>query len=146
MGLMQEIGQGPVGLDTCVFIYFMEEHPRYLPLVEPVFEAIDGGLLKGVTSSLTLLETMVLPLRSGDRRLARQYEHLLTHSRGLHLMELNLPVLRAAAELRAASGIKTPDALQVAAAREARCSSFLTNDRELGRLPGLKILELDAFR
>jgi len=143
---MQEIGQGPVGLDTCVFIYFMEEHPRYLPLVEPVFEAIDGGLLKGATSSLTLLETLVLPLRSGDGQLARQYELLLTRSRGLRMMELSLPVLRIAAELRAASGIKTPDALQVAAAREARCSSFLTNDRKLGSLPGLKIIELDSFK
>lgn len=47
------------------FIYFIEEHPIYLPLVEPLFEAIDAGELEAVTSSLTLLEVLVIPFRFG---------------------------------------------------------------------------------
>ncbi len=31
----------PVALDTSVFFYFMEEHPRFLPLLEPLFRAND---------------------------------------------------------------------------------------------------------
>jgi len=37
MGLMADVGRGPVGVDTAIFIYFIEEHPRFLPLVEPLF-------------------------------------------------------------------------------------------------------------
>ena len=29
MGLMNDIGRGPVGVDTVIFIYFIEEHPRF---------------------------------------------------------------------------------------------------------------------
>jgi predicted nucleic acid-binding protein len=58
--LITALGRGPVGLDTAIFIYYIEEHPRYLPLVEPVFAGIDEGRRDGVTSALTLLETLVI--------------------------------------------------------------------------------------
>jgi hypothetical protein len=32
-----------VGLDTAPLIYYIEKHPRYLPLLQPFFEAVDGG-------------------------------------------------------------------------------------------------------
>jgi hypothetical protein len=31
VGLTDDIDGGPVGLDTAVFIYFIEEHPDFLP-------------------------------------------------------------------------------------------------------------------
>jgi len=58
---MEDIGRGPVGLDTAVFIHFVEEHATFLPLVEPVFAAIETGAVAGVTSALRLLETLVVP-------------------------------------------------------------------------------------
>ena len=84
MEVIEEIGRGPVGLDTVVFIYFIEEHPRHLPLIEPLFTAIDAGTLEGVTSSLTLLETLVVPYRVGNVPLAERYEALLTKSGHSH--------------------------------------------------------------
>ncbi len=60
MGLIEDIGSGPVGLDTVAFIYLIEEHPRFLPVVELLFTVIDEGALQGVTSALTLLETLVV--------------------------------------------------------------------------------------
>ena len=35
MGVMEDIGGGPVGLDTAVFIYFIEEHQNCLPHERP---------------------------------------------------------------------------------------------------------------
>lgn len=61
MGLMQDVGAGPVGVDTALFIYFIEEHPRFLALVEPLFTRVDEGRAKLVTSPLTLLEVRVIP-------------------------------------------------------------------------------------
>jgi len=145
LGLLIDLGEGPVGLDTAIFIYFVEEHPAFLPLVEPVFEAIDSGKIKAVTSALTLLETIVVPLRSGDHALAKRYESLLTGSRGLTFVQLELPVLRAAAHLRALTRLKTPDAIQLAAALTEGCTTFLANDHRFPQLPGIRILQLDDY-
>jgi len=143
--LLNDLGEGPVALDTAIFIYFVEEHPLYLPLVEPVFKAIDSGKIRGVTSALTLLETIVVPLRSGDDALAKRYESLLTGSRGLTFVHLELPVLRAAAHLRALTRLKTPDAIQLAAAFTEGCSTFLANDQRYPQLPGIRILQLNDY-
>lgn len=140
--LVSLLGDGPAGLDTCVFIYFVEEHPRYLPLIEPLFERVDAGRLRAISSALTLLETLVVPFRAGNGALAEQYEHLLTSSRGLTLVDIDRAQLRAAAQLRARAGMKAPDALQVAAALAHNCSHFVTNDRRLPPVPGLTVLQL----
>lgn len=145
MGLTAKLGPGPVALDTAVFIYFVEEDPRYLPLVEPVFQAIDRGSLAAVTSALTLLETLVGPLRVDDRALAERYESLLTRSRGLRMIDLDAALVRTAAEIRALTRAATPDALQLAGALRGGATSFLTNDRRLPDVPGLEILQLESF-
>jgi len=31
-----------VGLDTAIFIYYIEEHPRYLSLLQPLFARMDS--------------------------------------------------------------------------------------------------------
>ena len=61
MGLMADLGGGAVGVDTAVFIYFIEEHPQFLPLVEPLFREVNEGRKELVTSALTLLEVLVVP-------------------------------------------------------------------------------------
>lgn len=146
MGLIDDVGAGPVGLDTAIFIYFIEEHPTFLPLVEPLFDAIDGGHLEAVTSELTLLEVLVVPYGADDVELAGRYETLLTNSRGLRTLPLERALLRAAARLRSLARIKTPDALQVAAALSAGCTAFITNDRTLPAGLGLDVLELADYR
>ncbi len=148
MGLIDAIGVGPVAVDTVVFIYFIEEHPTFLPIVEPLFEAIDAGRVRAVTSTLTLLETLVIPYRVGNAALADRYESLLSRSRNLSLVEIDRPLLRSAAALRARYAIKTPDSIQIASALSIPCRVFVTNDRRLPTIPGLEILEVSnpAFR
>lgn len=145
MGLLEDLGSGPVALDSVVFIYFIEENPRYLAVIEPVFSAIDRGRIEAVTSGITLLETLVVPLRAGDVRLADRYEALLTRSRGIRLREIDVSLLRLAAHVRAATRLKTPDSLQLATALATGCSAFLTNDRDYPAGPGLRILRLGDY-
>ena len=145
MGLMADVGPGPVGVDTSIFIYFIEEHPSFLPVLQPFFKEVDTGRKELVTSALTLLEVLVVPYRSGDRLLAERYEALLTQSRGVKVAEISRDHLRAAAQLRAATGVKTPDALQLVAALGAGCTAFLTNDRALPTVRGLRILQLSSY-
>jgi predicted nucleic acid-binding protein len=145
VGLIADLGQGAVAIDTAIFIYFIEEHPRFLPLVLPLFEEADRGKKELVTSAVTLLEVLVVPYRAGDVRLAERYELLLTTSRGIRMVDITREQLRAAARLRAATSIKTPDALQLVCAIGTGCNAFLTNDRELPPIPGLRVIQLASY-
>lgn len=137
--------RSPIAIDTAILIYYIERHERFGEVVRPLFEAADRGDVELVTSTVTLLEVLVVPYRTGDSRLAERYEALLTRSRGLTMVELGRPVIRAAAQLRAVHSLRTPDALQIAAALSRGCGSFLTNDRRLPSLPTLEVHQLKDF-
>jgi len=145
LGLIEDVGEGPAALDTAAFVYWIEESPEYLEIVAPIFRAADAGDLEIVSSALTLLEVLVVPYRAGQLRLAERYEHLLTRSRNVRLLDIDRGLLRAAAQLRALHGLRTPDALQVAAALAMRCPVFVTNDRRLPDISGLEILQLSDY-
>ena len=146
MGVTSALSAGLVAVDTVAFIYLIEEHPTYLSIIEPLFDAVAAGQREIVTSALTLLEVLVVPFRAGDAILAARYEALLTRSRGVRLVDIVLAQLRAAAQLRARHAVRTPDALQLAAALSERCPAFPTDDRRLPSVPGLRIVQLDDYR
>ena len=145
MGLIEDIGAGPVAIDTAPFIYLIEENTRYLPLLSPLFEAVDNGSIVGVTSEITLLEVLVVPYRCGDTALADRYETILTRAKGLTMRPLTRKLLKSAALLRARTGMKTPDAIQMSTALAAECTALVTNDRDFRSVPGLKILQLENY-
>ena len=145
MGLIADIGPGVVAVDSAAFIYLIQDDPRYAPIVRPLFEQADRSERQLVTSALTLLEVLVVPLRAGDRQLAERYESLLTRGRGLRLVDITRAQLEAAASLRAVTGARTPDALQLAAALSAGCKAFVTNDRRLPAVPGLRVIQLSEY-
>lgn len=143
MGLT--VAPGRVAVDTAIFIYWIEEDPRFMPLVEPFFEEVAAGTREIVTSALTLLELLVVPYRAGNADLAQRYEELLTNSRGIAVIDLSRDQLRIAAQLRAATGVKTPGALQLAAALGAGCTTFVTNDRRIPEIRGMRVLQLGDY-
>lgn len=134
-----------IGVDSAIFIYCIEAAPVWLPIIMPLFAAADSGRLEIVTSSVTLLEVLVVPCRLGNRELAARYESILTRSTGVRLVDISRAHLRHAAQIRAQCGIRTPDALKLSAAADAGCSVFLTNDRRLPSLPGLRIVQLSGY-
>ena len=145
MGLSEDLSVGPTALDTSAVIYFIEQEPRFVGLLRPLFIEADRGARTLVTSTMTLHEVLIVPFRTGNRVLAERYEQLLTRSRGVKLIDLTRDVLRAAAQLRAASGVKAPDAMQLAAALAGGCSNFVTNDRRLPTVAGLRVVQLSDY-
>ena len=135
MGLIADLSAGAVAVDTAIFIYFIEEEPRFLPHILRLFKEADEGRRQLVTSALTLLEVLVVPYRSGNRQLAERYEGLLTRSRGIHMIELTREQLRAAAQLRAATGVMTADALHLVAAQGPVASNSRVPSSALTSLP-----------
>jgi predicted nucleic acid-binding protein len=146
LALIDDLGAGPVGIDTAIFIYFIEEDERFLPAIAPLFAAADAGEMELVASTLTLLEVLVVPYRASNVALAERYEDVLTRSRGVRMVDLTRDHMRLAAQLRAATGAATPDALQLATALATGCSAFVTNDRRLPSVPGLRVMKLADYR
>ena len=67
-----------VGIDTSIFIYQVEDSPRYGALSNEAMHALASGVFKGVTSILTLMEVAVRPLQLGRQDAADEYELLLS--------------------------------------------------------------------
>ena len=134
-----------IGLDTSIFIYHLEDHPRYSPLTEVIFNTLEKGINRGVTSYLTLIEVLVKPKTERFPQVARDYEYYLTTFPNLTFCEMGLDVARKASDVRAAERMKAPDAIQLATAIVYGATAFLTNDKIFERVKGIEILILDKF-
>jgi predicted nucleic acid-binding protein len=135
-----------IGLDTPIFIYFLENNERYGELAKITLNGIEKRKWEGVTSTITLMEITVRPWQLGREAAAREYEAVLVHFPNLSIADVDRNVARAAAQLRAKYNVTPPDALQVAASLSFGAKAFLTNDRRLSRLQELiDVLVLDDF-
>ena len=132
-----------LGFDTAPIIYFVEEHPQYLSRLTLAFDSVAAGRLLGITSTLTLAEVLVQPIRRGAVELQRAYSDRLMHSEYFETRPIDSAVAQRAAELRASFNIRLPDALQLATALVAGCDALLTNDRALQKIHAIRILLLD---
>jgi predicted nucleic acid-binding protein len=135
-----------VGLDTAPIIYFIERNPLYVDMMRSFFQAVQRDECAVVTSTITLLETLVFPLRHGNVNLANQYRDILFNTKGHITISLSPNVAEEAAKLRAAHNMSTPDSIQMATAISVGASFFLTNDVRLPSLPNLKTLVLEHLK
>lgn len=125
-------------LDSCLVIYALEDAERG-PLVRELL--VRHGTEEFAITPLVRLECLVGPLRSGDVELEDRYRAVLD-------VFVELPLDRAvfdrAARLRAASSLRTPDALHLAAAQLHGCTALWTNDSRLAAAS--RGLAVDALR
>lgn len=141
MGALTLPAAGRVYVDTALIIYSVERVPSYELLLQPLWNALDSQSIEVVTSELTLMETLVKPIRDGDTALAQNYEKFLTETR-LQLHPINTPILKEAARLRATTGLKTPDAIHAATALAVGCSQLLANDDGFRKIASLQVIIL----
>jgi hypothetical protein len=59
-------GHKKIAIDTCVFIYHLEPNSRYQHLTERIFSWLVLPGSHGITSTVTMTELLVQPLREGN--------------------------------------------------------------------------------
>ena len=128
---MQDFAGKTVFLDTAPLIYFMEGHSPYQAALARLFKFNDAGGFTFLTTTITLLEVLVKPLREGNTAIAQQYRNILTYAPNIEILDVTTSMAETAARLRATHNLKTPDSIQFAAALEAGADYFLTNDFKL---------------
>lgn len=116
--------------DTNLFIYLVEKtpdlHDRAVKLRQEML--LHGDVL--ATSTLTLAELLVQPLRQGNHELVNLYKKIFCSPR-LILLSLDIKVAEQVAEIRARHQVRTPDAIQLASASIFETDRFYTSDRSL---------------
>jgi len=134
-----------LAIDTAPFIYLVESHSQFAPVIRSVVRRAEQGELSLVSSVLTLTEVLTRPFAEGAHDLVDSYRELLLGSPHLQIWAVDTTVAETAARLRADYRLKTPDALQIAVAHEAGCEAFLTNDDRLKRVEEPRILVLSTL-
>lgn len=127
-----------IGIDTNLFIYFIEDHPRYGTWCASLFDLIEQGHNSAVTSTVTLLELLVQPYRDRKEELAQKIFALASSYPKLEWVPVTMNVADRAAELRGRYRLSTPDAIQVATAIDHKATRFYGNDRALRRVKELE--------
>ena len=138
--VIEQLQNKIVFLDTAPLIYFIEGHSVFQQQLRKLFLLNDQNYFKFLTSTITLLEILVKPLRAGDLKVVENYKTILTNSTGITIFEINNSIAFKAAEIRAKYNIHTPDALQIATSIEWKADYFLTNDFRLKAIKELKII------
>ncbi len=146
MGWVDSLRGSIVALDTAPLIYFTEENPDYIQVVDPFFEALRRGEFTIVTSTITLLETLVDPLRRRDTKIANVYRNFLFGTRGVKTVPIDRDIAEEAARLRSIYPLRTPDSIQMATAIQMNATYFLTNDKAFPSLSTLKVLKLEKLK
>ncbi|WP_230967600.1 type II toxin-antitoxin system VapC family toxin [Nostoc commune] len=132
---------GSIYIDTSVAIYTIEGNSDYYSLLQPLWSKFYVGEIQIISSELILMEVLVVPLRNGNNSLVADYEELLLSSQ-LQLIPISQSILRQAANLRATSNLKTPDAIHAATALSVNFNQFITNDKGFRNVPGLPVVTL----
>jgi predicted nucleic acid-binding protein len=134
-----------VFVDAQIIIYGVEKHPQLGTRLQPVWDAAQAGQIQLGASELSVMETLVKPIQLGDSAIVSDFDRFFARLY-LDLVPVTKGVLRAAASLRATyRSLKTPDAIQVAAARDWNATLLLTNDRDLANIPGVVICILEDY-
>jgi predicted nucleic acid-binding protein len=129
--------------DTNLFIYLFEGGGR----ADRVAKLRANMMKRGddlFTSTLTIGEILVQPVRAGRPDLARQYEQRIAQA--ATVIPFDVEAARAYPIVRTQAAVKGPDAVQLACAVAARVNLFITNDDRLsGRtVPGIDfVVSLD---
>lgn len=118
-----------VFVDTEVFSYHLGRNERYVPLTRAVISRIESGAVEAVTTTITLAELLTYPAYKGDWQAVQDYDLFLRNFPYLQIVPVDVRLAREAALVRAETRLKTPDAIQIAAARIYGCDLIITNDR-----------------
>jgi predicted nucleic acid-binding protein len=140
MGQLTIPDNATVYVDTAPVIYSVELHPDYWTILQPLWVKQQAQKISLISSELLWMETLVFPLKTKNRPLTQLYEELLRND--IQIIAIDKTILSAAAEIRATTHLKTPDAIHIATALNIGCNLFLTDDAGLRNVLGLTVVVL----
>lgn len=130
-------------IDTAPLIYLIEGEDTVADSVEKQLRQWIAAEENLSTSTLTLLELLVVPMTQENQHLVQKYRALLQDILSEPLIPLTEAISEMAAQIRAVNGFKTPDSIQLATALYSGADIFYTNDKRLSKFSDIKILTIE---
>lgn len=127
--------------DTMLFIYWLEDHPKFARRVEAVHSRMEQRKDRLITASFTVGEVLAGCYRQGRPELAEASRKWM-HSIVSEILPFTNPTSDYYGRIRATPGVSSADAIHLASAAEAGTDLFLTNDKSLlGKIiPGIQFI------
>jgi predicted nucleic acid-binding protein len=133
-----------IALATSIFIYYLEDSPRYLNSAKEAFDWIGESGHTTITSTVSMAELLVKPYRDPPAQADAIYGTFASHPR-IGWIAPDLLIAQTAAEIRAAHELKIPDALQTATAVRAGATGLIANDAVFRSVPAFETLLFDEL-
>jgi uncharacterized protein len=127
--------------DTMLFVYWIEEHPRYAKRVLQLREKMRMRQDRLCTGAFAVGETLAGPYKTGNKETARKIRDAFRPP-FIEVIPFTLETADHYAQIRAIKGVSTADAIHLACAAQAGVDLFLTNDANLiGKvIPGIQFI------
>ncbi|MQL51524.1 PIN domain-containing protein [Desulfofundulus thermobenzoicus] len=119
-------------IDTNIAIYFLENNPVFGQGAGELFQMVEAGKIRAYLSVISVTELLVKPLRAGNEELVEKIMLFINYFPNLEVIDLTRDIAVRAAEVRAATNLKVPDAILVATAATTDCA-LIGNDRECAK-------------
>jgi len=124
-------------LDSAPIIYFLEDHPKFGPRFQLLFEEHAKGRVRFAVTTITIAEVLAGPLGAGDESLVRRYRNIFE---SWQVVPLDAEIAESAARIRAAFRLKLADAVQVASALAVNADALVTHDRDFSNVQSLRVI------
>ena len=124
--------------DACIVIDLVQGERALRQRLIAALNRVSGESPLVAYSDLTRLECRVRPLALANTALLERYDRFFS-TPGYVRVAFDTEMFDSATALRARHGLKTPDALHLAAAIASGCEEFWTNDERLVRAADKRI-------
>lgn len=138
-------GRTGVVIDTNIWIYLFQDHPRYGVITEFIIGEAVAGIFEAVITPITIAELLSKPLQHGRTDLADKIRSALRGLTNVRRLDLPYETGEIAGALRAKYGLPLPDMMQAAAAMLHSRPAMITNDRELQKVREVEVFLLESF-
>lgn len=124
-----------VYLDSCMIIGLIEGDARQQQLLKLRLRSH-----RIFSSELARLKSRILAIRQNNEVYLQRFDLFFE---ACEIIELNRAVFERATKLRVEHNLKTPDSLHLAAAIQASCDEFWTNDQHLAKAASNHLIIVD---
>ena len=137
---------GPIVIDASLVVAYLDGNDVFGAVAAMLFDDLVGpGEYPATVSAVTVTECLVRPFRAGPEA-ATLVSTFLAHFPNLRVRAVDFEVAAEAARIRAAAGLRTPDALVLATAVVDGVGTVVTADGgwglAAGQLPDVRLVIL----
>lgn len=142
--LLTKLAGQHVYIDTNLFIYFLENNPKYFEVATEILTAVEAGNFIAYTGDAAVTEVLVKPYQEDNLLLVAKFKAFFALDDFIAVKPHTTDAFNLCAEIRGKYGVKFVDALHYATALQAGCKFLITNDKRFRTVTGgLEIIAIE---